>query len=64
MVLKDVADRLREKQNASKRAAAAAARKDGRDADGMDVDESGGTDARNKGRKYVVVLHPLRGFVS
>jgi len=52
-VLKDVADRLREKQNASKRAAAAAGRKDGRDADGMDVDEPGGGDGRNKGRKYV-----------
>jgi len=50
-VLKDVADRLREKQNASKRAAAAAGRKDGRDADGMDVDEPGGGDGRNKGRK-------------
>jgi len=58
VVLKDVADRLREKQNASKRAAAA--RKDGRDADGMDVDEPGGTDARSKGsRKYVVVPPPL-----
>jgi hypothetical protein len=52
-VLKDVADRLREKQNASKRAAAAAGRKDGRDVDGMDVDEPGGADARNKGRKCV-----------
>jgi COP9 signalosome complex subunit 7 len=59
VVLKDVADRLREKQNATKRAAAAAARKDGRDADGMDVDEPGGTDARSKGsRKYVVVFLP------
>jgi len=56
VVLKDVVDRQREKQNASKRAAAAAAaRKEGRDPDGMDVDEPGGTDARNKGRKYVVV---------
>ena len=53
MVLKDVADRLREKQNASKRAAAAAGRKDGRDVDGMDVDEPGGSGAGNKGRKYV-----------
>jgi len=53
VVLKDVADRLREKQNASKRAAAAAGRKDGRDVDGMDVDEPGGSGAGNKGRKYV-----------
>ncbi len=57
-VLKDVADRLREKQNASKRAAAAAGRKDGRDADGMDVDEPGGGDGRNKGRKYVWLPPP------
>ena len=47
MVLKDVAERLREKQNASKRAAASAGRKD---EDGMDVDEPGGS---NKNRKYV-----------
>jgi hypothetical protein len=53
VVLKDVADRLREKQNASKRAAAAAGRKDGRDVDGMEVDEPGGSGAGNKGRKYV-----------
>ena len=53
VVLKDVADRLREKQNASKRAAAAAGRKDGRDVDGMDVDEPGGSGAGNKGRKYM-----------
>jgi len=51
VVLKDVADRLREKQNASKRAAAAATRKDGRDADGMDIDEPGGTDGRSKGSR-------------
>jgi hypothetical protein len=65
-VLKDVADRLREKQNASKRAAAAAGRKDGRDADGMDVDEPGGGDGRNKGRKYVWFPPPpsLVDFVS
>lgn len=53
MVLKDVADRLREKQNASKRAAAAAGRKDGRDVDGMEVDEPGGSGAGKGGRKYV-----------
>jgi hypothetical protein len=47
VVLKDVAERLREKQNASKRAAASAGRKD---EDGMDVDEPGGS---NKNRKYV-----------
>ena len=44
-VLKDVAERLREKQNASKRAAAGR-----KDDDGMDVDEPGGS---NKNRKYV-----------
>ena len=47
VVLKEVAERLREKQNASKRAAASAGRKD---EDGMDVDEPGGS---NKNRKYV-----------
>ena len=47
VVLKEVAERLREKQNASKRAAAGAGRKD---EDGMDVDEPGGS---NKNRKYV-----------
>jgi len=47
VVLKDVAERLREKQNASKRAAASAGRKD---EDGMDVDKPGGS---NKNRKYV-----------
>jgi len=52
VVLKDVADRLREKQNASKRAAAAAGRKDGRDVDGMEVDEPGGSGAGKGGRKY------------
>jgi len=51
VVLKDVADRLREKQNASKRAAAAAGRKDGRDVDGMEVDEPGGSGAGKGGRK-------------
>jgi hypothetical protein len=45
-VLKEVAERLREKQNASKRAAAGR-----KDEDGMDVDEPGGS---NKNRKYVV----------
>ena len=44
-VLKEVAERLREKQNASKRAAAGR-----KDEDGMDVDEPGGS---NKNRKYV-----------
>ncbi|KAH9964581.1 hypothetical protein BC827DRAFT_943590 [Russula dissimulans] len=48
VVLKDVAERLREKQNASKRAASGAGRKDG---DGMDVDEPEGSEARNKNRK-------------
>jgi hypothetical protein len=52
VVLKEVAERLREKQNASKRAAAGAGRKD---EDGMDVDEPGGS---NKNRKYVS-LPPL-----
>jgi len=47
VVLKEVAERVREKQNASKRAAASAGRKD---EDGMDVDEPGGS---NKNRKYV-----------
>ena len=47
MVLKEVAERLREKQNASKRAAASAGRKD---EDGMDVDEPGGS---KSSRKYV-----------
>ena len=53
--LKEVADRLREKQTASKRGAGGAAgRKDLRDEDGMDVDEPAGSEtARNKNRKYV-----------
>jgi effector-binding domain-containing protein len=43
VVLKEVAERVREKQNANKRSAGAAGgRKDMRDEDGMDVDESGG----------------------
>jgi hypothetical protein len=49
VVLKEVAERLREKQNASKRAAASAGRKD---EDGMDVDEPGGS----KSRRYVLSL--------
>ncbi len=48
VVLKEVAERLREKQNASKRAAASAGRL--KDEDGMDIDEPGGS---NKNRKYV-----------
>ena len=48
VVLKEVAERLREKQNASKRAAASAGRS--KDEDGMDVDEPGGS---NRNRKYV-----------
>ena len=58
--LKEVADRLREKQTASKRGAGGTAgRKDLRDEDGMDVDEPAGSEtARNKNRKYV------RGGVS
>ena len=48
VVLKEVAERLREKQNASKRAAASAGRS--KDEDGMDIDEPGGS---NKNRKYV-----------
>ncbi|KAI0307461.1 hypothetical protein B0F90DRAFT_1620707 [Multifurca ochricompacta] len=54
--LKEVADRLREKQNANKRSAGGAAgRKDLRDEDWMDVDEPGGSEAsRSKNRKYVV----------
>ena len=53
--LKEVADRLREKQNASKRGASGnAGRKDLRDEDSMDVDEPAGSEsARNKNRKYV-----------
>jgi len=51
VVLKEVAERLREKQNASKRAAAASAGR--KDEDGMDVDEPGGS---NKNRKYVFVF--------
>jgi hypothetical protein len=47
-VLKEVAERLREKQNASKRAAAGR-----KDEDGMDVDEPGGS---NRNRKYVCFL--------
>ncbi|KAI0005357.1 hypothetical protein BJV74DRAFT_970558 [Russula compacta] len=43
--LKEVAERLREKQNANKRGAGR------KDEDGMDVDEPGGSDARNKNRK-------------
>ena len=39
VVLKDVADHLRENQDATKRAATAEGRKDGRDVDGMEVDE-------------------------
>jgi hypothetical protein len=49
-VLKEVAERLREKQNAKRAASGAAGRKDGRDEDGMDVDEPGGS---NRNRKYV-----------
>lgn len=51
--LKEVADRLREKQNASKRGASGnAGRKDLRDEDSMDVDEPAGSEsARNKNRK-------------
>ncbi len=57
--LKEVADRLREKQNASKRGAGGAAgRKDLRDDDGMDVDEPAGSEtARNENRKYVRSHH-------
>lgn len=53
--LKEVADRLREKQTANKRSAGGAAgRKDLRDEDNMDVDEPAGSEtARNKNRKYV-----------
>jgi hypothetical protein len=55
LTLKEVADRVREKQNASKRGAGGASgRKDLRDEDGMDVDEPPGSEtARNKNRKYV-----------
>ncbi|KAF8272397.1 hypothetical protein EI94DRAFT_1718535 [Lactarius quietus] len=51
--LKEVADRLREKQIASKRGAGGASgRKDLRDEDDMDVDEPAGSEtARNKNRK-------------
>ncbi|KAI9445566.1 hypothetical protein H4582DRAFT_2071205 [Lactarius indigo] len=51
--LKEVADRLREKQNASKRGVGGASgRKDLRDEDGMDVDEPAGSETgRNKNRK-------------
>ncbi|KAH9005881.1 hypothetical protein EDB86DRAFT_2876897 [Lactarius hatsudake] len=51
--LKEVADRLREKQNTSKRGVGGASgRKDLRDEDGMDVDEPAGSETgRNKNRK-------------
>jgi hypothetical protein len=49
VVLKEVAERLREKQNASKRAAASAGRKD---EDGMDVDEPGGS---KTSRRYLSI---------
>ncbi|KAI0294817.1 hypothetical protein BC826DRAFT_1010679 [Russula brevipes] len=59
-VLKEVAERLREKQNASKRAASGAAgRKDGRDDDGMDVDEPGGSNRNRKAPQEPV--KPKRG---
>ena len=52
--LKEVAERLREKQNASKRGAGGASgRKELRDDDGMDVDEPAGSETRAKNRKYV-----------
>ncbi|KAH9075691.1 hypothetical protein EDB83DRAFT_2351834 [Lactarius deliciosus] len=51
--LKEVADRLREKQSTSKRGVGGASgRKDLRDEDGMDVDEPAGSETgRNKNRK-------------
>jgi len=64
-VLKEVAERLREKQNASKRTSSGAAGR--KDADGMDVDEPEGSEARNKNRKCVAcdrslwVRRPLPG---
>jgi len=48
-VLKEVAERLREKQNASKRGSSGAAGR--KDVDGMDVDEPEGSETRNKNRK-------------
>jgi hypothetical protein len=55
-VLKEVAERLREKQNASKRAGAGGRK----DEDGMDVDEPGGS---SKNRKYVLIFS-LPSFVA
>jgi hypothetical protein len=45
VALKEVAERVREKQNANKRGAGAGGR---RDEDGMDVDEPGGSGSKNK----------------
>jgi COP9 signalosome complex subunit 7 len=56
-VLKEVAERLREKQNASKRAGAAGRK----DEDGMDIDEPGGS---NKNKKYVVAFSSPPSFVA
>ena len=64
--LKEVADRLLEKQIASKRGASGnAGRKDLRDEDSMDVDEPAGSEsARNKNRKYVRPLLLASGIES
>lgn len=61
MVLKDVAERLREKQNASKRAAASAGRKD---EDGMDVDEPGGSKSSRRYLSLPFSLCPLIFFAT
>jgi hypothetical protein len=49
VVLKEVAERVREKQNANKRSAGGpGGRKDIRDEDGMDLDEPGASGGKNK----------------
>jgi len=55
VVLKEVADRLREKQNASKRAAAGR-----KDEDGMDVDEPGGSNKNRKAPQEMVKVRTKR----
>ncbi|KAH9994438.1 hypothetical protein BJV77DRAFT_994701 [Russula vinacea] len=54
-VLKEVAERLREKQNASKRAAAGR-----KDEDGMDVDEPGGSNKNRKAPQEMVKTRTKR----
>ncbi|KAI0286654.1 hypothetical protein BGY98DRAFT_1110226 [Russula aff. rugulosa BPL654] len=58
VVLKEVAERLREKQNASKRAAANAGRS--KDEDGMDIDEPGGSNKNRKAPQEMVKVRTKR----